>query len=257
MRYFLLFAYIFFSGGTLALESEIVVEGDEKKVIEAGEIFNGVIRIWPFEGSGESFRKYEGKEFADHFNVQKILEISHNENNFEVLEVKGIFIAVKETSDKSFSLWEFNNVNIPLSLTKLKILPTKIDNGDLFILPTTGAIDKKVNTYAIFIFCILSFVGISGVLFIGKIFLKKKRKKDRYKRSRQALEEISKYSIRDDYEKLYLSIDEDQYYLVSKDSKKNIKNKINEYQYKREWSDNDFESVKKSVCEIVDYELRK
>jgi hypothetical protein len=212
--------------------------GNKKKVLKEGEIFEAMIRLWPWTNPKiNEFKELEGKEFANYFFLANILSVNYSENNEEVLEIHGLFVLKKKPA-VNYYLWAWQNINIPVEIKQVEVEGIKQIPENLVW--EKQDITRKWNLGPKLLVMVLLLTAL-GFLFWGqieKIFKNKTKSKYLYNDRKKWNELFRNARERKDYEEIYrqrvkwgklvnLKISPTQSFFET----------LNRYQYKKSWTD--------------------
>jgi hypothetical protein len=230
------------------LEAEFVLNSELPELRE-GEVVNATLRIWPIENlEKKEIEKLSGQVILDSFFVVGFDSINPSENNADVVEAKGTFVAIKKTLPENLFV-SYLGQNIRVKFKEVLFAPNSIKENNFQILSQATEFDK-VTYLIIFLALALLFS-----LYYFSDFLKKKFSKKVTTDPRVKFKHLfSNAKNRSDFEEIYhqketwLPLLE----LVTP-AHKEFFNVLNQYQYKKEWDNKEknevlesFEAIRRS-----------
>ncbi|MBC7714338.1 MAG: hypothetical protein H7177_13420 [Rhizobacter sp.] len=213
--------------------------------IKEGDLIEVNLRFWPVENADLSqFKKLEKTVLFNAFYLAQIISLEPSANNADVIELKGLFI-VKSAKPQPLFVFKYNESPVEMHLDGVKIEELKNKNSDYFIL------EQSLN--GSYIFYILA--GVFVLLLVAALYKRQALKEfiiglkpDAEKKARKKYDaEFRKANHRDDFEKIYL---EKNNWLKLLESRTPAHNEffrvLNQYQFKKDWSNEDYSEVRSS-----------
>src|SRR3989339_1926194 len=218
------------------------------KVILPGEIFDGVIQLWPYVGSDDDAKKFlqlENHDFLGLFYIVSVDEIRQSENSAEVLELIVTAILKKNFSPTQFYIWNWENKNIPLKIKDLIIGKTEEVPAREYVI-----LEQKVTSPFSLSFWPSIFVGSVAIVLL--IFIAQRRMVSREKRKleikhrREVLKQLRQFRAvtRPGFESLYNQKEQLQRYIVGDGDFDQLIKKIAIIRYQKDWSKKDLNELR-------------
>lgn len=237
---------LFLSGNSFAEAINGEFKPDEDIThIKEGDLIEGTLRFWPIENADlTQFKKLEKTALFNAFYLAQVTELGISQNNADVVEMKALFI-VKSAKPQSIQIFKYNESPIELSLNNIKIDELQNKNQDYFIL------DQALNkSYMLIVLgCILALLVIIAIFKIKKIKeLIIGLRPDADKKARKKYDaQFRSANKREDFELIYKDKDIWLKLLEVRAPAHNEFFKIlNQFQYKKDWSNEDYNEVRTS-----------
>ncbi len=215
----------------------------EVSQIKEGDLIEGTLTFWPIENPDlTQFKKLEKSVIFNALYVAQILSLEPSLNNADVIELKALFI-VKTSKPQNVFIFKYNEIPIEIKLEGVQIEELKNKIQDYYIL------NQSVNGsyFMIILVCILG-VLVSIAVYKRKYLLELliKLKPDADKKARKRYDSLFRSANhRDDFELLYTEKEAWLKLLEIKTPSHNEFFKIlNQYQYKKDWSNEDYNEVR-------------
>lgn len=231
-----------------ALQSEFIPSTSMSQIKE-GDFVEATIRVWPIENADLSqFKKLEKTDLFNALYLAQITSLGVSQNNADVVELKGLFI-VKSAKLQPIFAFKYNENVIELSSGKISIAELKDQSKDFYIL------DQSLNKSLLWMIV----GGFLAFLVVAAIIKRKQLKEfilglkpDSVKKLKKKYDELFRRADkREDFESIYK--DKDQWMpLLSERAPAHFEflNTLNQHQFKKEWSNADYEEVRSSF-EII------
>lgn len=217
--------------------------------LREGDLFEATLRFWPIENADLSqFKKLEKTVFFNSFYLAQISSLDVSINNSDVVELKGIFV-VKSAKFQSLFVFKYNDSPVEMRLGDMKIEASQDQSQDFYIQS-----QKLAGTY--------TWMIIAGILIVSIAFLIVKREQvkkflekirpDAKKKVMKKFDEIfRKANKREDFELIY---SEKSVWMELLETKSpahlDFLKILNQYQYKKEWSNEDYSEVR-SAFDVI------
>ncbi len=208
------------------------------KVILPGEIFDGVIQLWPYaEKDSKMFFKLADSSFLDFFYIASVDEIKVSENNADVLEIEVTAILKKNFTVSQFYIWSFENKNIPIKIKDLIIGKTEEEAPADYLILNQKEKAKYKTTYIISLAFLFLLIVVISLKISKKIKLREARRiKIGQKRDiLKIIKLLKKTTTRREFESLYKERAELLKYLFDNNYLSELFAKIELIHYKKEW----------------------
>lgn len=116
-----------------ATKAEFYFQTNQSRLPE-GELLEGTIKIWPIENADlEEFKKLQGQSFMNSLELLDLQSVSVSENNADVVEIKGLFVASKKGSP-SLTQIPYKGQFITISPLSFSVESIKEGAKDYFIM---------------------------------------------------------------------------------------------------------------------------
>lgn len=254
MKKLLIIIFIFFCFNALATRGKINLSKGAFTELKVGEIFNGIIRIWPADSEHYNLLlKLEGQFVAQSFFISKMKEIKLSENNKEVIEAHGLFVLVSPIDQTKTYKLNLGKENIEVTIEGFSSEKQAPQVKGFIILDQNLKILKEWGP----LWAILLLVAALICFFTFKYFKKRRIQKEKLKKAEQVrqnwLSQMREASDLEHYEIIYLGRNEWQKCLSFNDERFNeFKNKLNQVQFKKEKEPQDHEYVKSSYESFIE-----
>ncbi len=213
--------------------------------IKEGDLIEATLRFWPIENADlTQFKKLEKTALFNAFYLAQVIELGVSQNNADVVEMKGLFI-VKSAKPQSLQIFKYNESPIELHLDGVNITELQNKNQDYFVL------DQPLNKSYILIIL----ASILAVIVVVAIFKRQRIKEfliglkpDADKKARKRYDaQFRSANKREDFESIYR---EKELWLRLLENRAPAHNEffkvLNQYQYKKDWSNDDYTEVRTS-----------
>ena len=256
MRIISFFALLLSLSFQVALATNVEMSVSDSKELVEGDVFESIIRIWPYESSDySSFKTLQGRSLFGAFYVASVNEINPSENNADVLEIKLTTIA-KSAKKENVETLVVNGETLPVVWKGPSVSALKNKSKDYYIL-NQGTI-LGFHWSVVLAICIV--IAIVFFIFRKKLMVLFKRKKMIEEFSPQFFQNVfMSVSTREDFERVYALKDKWLPLLqVQSPAHKEFFTILNQHQYKRHWSNDDLSEVKTAFEPIRrSFEVRK
>jgi hypothetical protein len=158
LLFFLLSVY---NGISLAQvpKAEFTFSSNLSKVPE-GELLEGMIKIWPLENANlQEFKNLQGQSFMNSLELLDLQSVALSENNADVVEIKGLFVASKKGSP-SLTQIPYQGQFITISPLPFEVEKLKDNQNDYFIMSQSLTRDVLIKLIAVVVaaFAIIALV---------------------------------------------------------------------------------------------------
>ena len=242
MRIITFFALLFNLAFQVALATNVEMSVNDSEHLVEGDVFESIIRIWPYESSDYSaFKALQGRSLFGAFYVVSVNEINPSENNADLLEIK-LTAIVKTTKKENVETLVVNGETLPVMWKGPSVNALKNKTKDYYIL-NQGTI---LGLHWTVILAICGAVAIVLFIFRKKLMDLFKRKKMIEEFSPQFFQNVfMSVSTREDFERVYALKDKWLPLLqVQSPAHREFFTILNQHQYKRHWSNDDLSEVK-------------
>ncbi|MBC7429009.1 MAG: hypothetical protein H7336_10380 [Bacteriovorax sp.] len=213
--------------------------------LKEGDLIEVEMKFWPIENADLSqFKKLEKTVFFNAFYLAQVLTLETSANNADVIELKALYI-VKSAKPQPLFVFKYNESPVEMHLDGIKIEELKNKESDYFIL------DQSLNGSHLLIIlgCIL--IALLAAAIYKRQALKQfiiGLKPDALKKAKKKYDEMfRKASKREDFEVIY---QEKENWLKLLEIRAPAHNEffkiLNQYQFKKEWSNEDCGEVRSS-----------
>ncbi|MGI4991353.1 hypothetical protein ACRXCV_01915 [Halobacteriovorax sp. GFR7] len=222
---------------TSALDTkiELSLEGDEK-IWSVGEIRDFKLTIYPITDVIDEDIKNNlmSRDFADIVKISKINKQYFLKTNpqYYIVEASGVLVATPKSSFPK--IWDYRGMALGVSFSGINFQDTAVEQQDFIVFDKKLEKDKSIIDYVLYVLVLLALVLIS---FFGfQVYNKKQRVKKAWA---DKVDLFKDADTREKHENIYsekLSFEE-----LFEDRKilKDYLNKINELQYKKNWTHED------------------
>jgi hypothetical protein len=218
-----------------------------ESTLPEGELLEGMIKIWPIENADlEEFKKLQGQSFMNSLELLDLQSVSLSENNADVVEIKGLFVASKKGSP-SLTQIPYKGQFISIGALPFSVESIKQGPKDYFIMSQSLTRDILVKVISIVAAAFL-FVALvwKRKVIIG--FFKNSKKDQTINKYEIYKEKFLNAKERIDIESIYaakiewISLTEKPLSGVEEFSRV-----MELHQYKKEWREEEFNEVKESL----------
>lgn len=214
-----------------------------------GDVISAMIRLWPLEeeSSQKQIKELEGRVFFNSLKLLHIDDIRTSENNAEVVEVFGTFVASSAVVNPQGHL-RFNDQNIQLTLKNVDVSELKEKSEVYFI--EEQSILKNVN-YKMFL-TPLAVLIVLIFLFKNKIqqYYWKLTKRDLKNKIARYSKMLSSAKSRADFEEIYRLREDLKQTLTQKNGFDSFLRSLDKIQFKRDWSESDLASIQSEFSRV-------
>lgn len=226
------------------IKSEIKLSG-ELVVLKEGDLVEATLLFWPIENPdmGE-FKKLEKNLLFKSLYLIKILNADVSPNNADVVELRALFVVKGTSLEKSFSFKYLDNlIEIPIGEIKIEGLKEKTKD---FIVLSQASEKSRVLFILGALFLLLSLACFFKRRVLIDFFKKWSKRAEAIEKKRWD-DLFKKANSRSDFEFLYKEKKKWMEKIVEKSSAyEEFFTTINEHQFKKEWSSEEFRDVKSS-----------
>lgn len=224
------------------IQSEFILSQGSGKIKE-GDIFEATLRFWPIENASlDQFKVLEKTSLFNSLYLMHIISLGTSQNNADVVELKGQFIASSHLVQPTQTI-KYNNQLIELKAGSLTVEELKNKTTDFYVA------DQSLNESKLGMI-------LAGLLLIMVIICIVKRKalqdyinsfkKNSAKNLRKKYSELFRNAqTREDFEFIYK---EKERWLSMLDVKApahvEFLKTLNQHQFKKEWKGEDYSEVK-------------
>lgn len=211
--------------------------------IKEGDLFEATLRFWPIENADlGQFKKLEKAVLFNSFYLAQISSLEISANNADVVELKAVFV-VKSAKFQPLYAFKYNDSLIEMRTDDIKIEASQDQSQDFYIQ------DQKVSASSLWmIICgiIILFI-VTGLIKREQIknYLLKIRPDAKKKAIKKYDEAFRKANKREEFERIY---EEKNVWLDLLETKSpahlEFLKVLNQYQYKKEWSNEDYSEVR-------------
>ena len=213
--------------------------------LKEGDLVEVTMRFWPIENADlAQFKKLEKSLLFNAFYLAQVLSLENSPNNADVIELKALLI-VKSAKPQQIFVFKYNEVPIEMHFGDMKIEELQKKDFGYFIL------DQSMNGSNLMMILIVFFILLIVAGIYKRQMLKNycmSLKPNALKKSKIKYDEIfRRASKREDFELIY---QEKNNWLKLLESRAPAHNEffriLNEFQYKKEWSNEDYNEVRSS-----------
>tara|TARA_R110000868_G_scaffold97619_9_gene268622 strand:+ start:15439 stop:16200 length:762 start_codon:yes stop_codon:yes gene_type:complete len=242
--------FISFSLSAYTLEGELTPAINGSVSLEEGAIFEGVLRVWPVpsDWKPEHLLTLDKKKLGENFHIIKVLSSELSAHNQDVAELKAVVAVVKALKPKDRVYAEIAKQRVPLEIRRITTIATA-PAAQEFTFVEQPSIAKKNQEK------VLAYVGgaSSSIIILALIIfaIYKVRKNTELKKLKNSYRDrIISASSRDEVESLARDLPKLEKVITLKQTNE-FKQKLNEIQFKREWSDSELQNIIKIKQELI------
>ncbi len=250
---FIFFSFInaLFSLSAESYEGEIFFN-ENIEIVSSGDILSATLKIYPVEENERIlFYSLIGKNIEKKILILEVESIEPNENNVDILDIKGLFVVLKDFDTKSGIILDAAGEKVPIKLKLKKINKTELKEKEYIIVSQSkkdlplSIISKSLITLASLTVAYLLFI------LLYKYFCSRKKKKEKKKILNKWNDLFKSAETREEFEAIYLQR-ENWISILETTTQPTIHfiEMMHEHQYKRVWSDLEHQIIKNAFCDI-------
>ncbi|MCK5072175.1 MAG: hypothetical protein KAQ98_02030 [Bacteriovoracaceae bacterium] len=235
------------------IQAILEARGSEKADLRAGDIFEGVLKVWPFSTYHlEEFKKLEGTRIINGFYISEVQNVRYSKNNQEVLEIYGTF-SILSTKLSNNYVWKYENKLIPVTIKNINLIHTRTDTWKFKVYD-----QGEINYQSVYTRWAVLLIGVMLIVLGMYIYQRKKKIKKTQEewakfneRKNQWIRYFIEAQSREDYETIFKTRKIWQsYFELEDENMEEFFTILNQCQYKKDWSDNDNDAVRSAFNNV-------